>query len=272
MNSTNIDDKIIVRARQQFLLARFKSTYGDASTAIPKDVQDASRKALEFYSLKNLSVVPKVGELEGYIKELDALPTLDPKLQLHIRVAKTGAEALVRGKDLDLVTFYTLVDDLLLPYLDSIYRSDIKPDDHQIFLDLTDKYENRFFEDMRSLNVLEPDQLTRVTEFVPQIVAFIEKIIANGFAYTTTDGVYFDTDAFQKAGFPYARLAPWSKNDQELQADGEGSLSQTDTKRSDSHFALWKASKPGEPAWPSPFGMGRPGWHIEWYVSKSQCQ
>lgn len=63
----------------------------------------------------------------------------------------------------------------------------------------------------------------------------------------------------------YARLEPWNRNDKELQQDGEGSLStkKTGFKKSGADFALWKASKPGEPSWPSPWGEGRPGWHIE---------
>ncbi|KAH7333500.1 tRNA synthetases class I (C) catalytic domain-containing protein [Rhexocercosporidium sp. MPI-PUGE-AT-0058] len=136
---------------------------------------------------------------------------------------------------------------------------------HKIYLELTQKFERRFFEDMNALNVLPPDQLTRVTEYVPQIVHFAEKIVANGFGYATPDGsIYFDIDSFEKAGHTYSRLEPWNSNDRALQADGEGSLSKGKSmKRSENHFALWKASKPGEPAWPSPWGHGRPGWHIE---------
>jgi cysteinyl-tRNA synthetase len=76
--------------------------------------------------------------------------------------------------------------------------------------------------------------------------------------------VYFDINAFETAGHSYSRLEPWSKNDRTLQADGEGSLSKgKSSKRSENHFALWKANKPGEPAWSSTWGRGRPGWHIE---------
>jgi cysteinyl-tRNA synthetase len=74
--------------------------------------------------------------------------------------------------------------------------------------------------------------------------------------------VYFDITAFEKSGRPYARLKPESRGDTELLADGEGALAQKKTteKKSDADFALWKSSKPGEPAWPSPWGPGRPGW------------
>jgi cysteinyl-tRNA synthetase len=154
---------------------------------------------------------------------------------------------------------------VLLPFLDSLHGAEMDSNNHQIYLELTRKFERRFVEDMTALNVLAPDQLTRVTEYVPQISRFVEKIVANGFGYATPDGsVYFDIDSFEKAGHSYSRLEPWNKNDRALQADGEGSLSKRKSmKRSEDHFALWKASKPGEPAWPSPWGRGRPGWHIE---------
>ncbi|KAL8381358.1 hypothetical protein RB595_005564 [Gaeumannomyces hyphopodioides] len=80
------------------------------------------------------------------------------------------------------------------------------------------------------------------------------------------------TPTFEKAGHSYSRLEPWNKNDRALQADGEGSLSKgKPMKRSENHFALWKASKPGEPAWPSPWGRERPGWHIECSAMASEA-
>jgi cysteinyl-tRNA synthetase len=131
---------------------------------------------------------------------------------------------------------------------------------------LTKRYEARFNEDMANLNVLEPDVVTRVTEYGPQIARYVEKIVENGYGYATSDSsVYFDISAFEKvSGNHYARLAPWSRNDKELQADGEGALTkQTSDKRNEADFALWKHTRPGEPAWPSAWGPGRPGWHIE---------
>ena len=157
------------------------------------------------------------------------------------------------------------IEDILLPYLDSLYGDSIDAKDHAIFTKLTKRYENRFMEDLQALNCLDPDEITRVTEYGPQIVDFVEKIQKNEFAYMTSDGsVYFDITAFEAANNSYARLEPWNRNDAQLQADGEGSLSKkTSEKKSEADFALWKASKPGEPSWPSPWGEGRPGWHIE---------
>ena len=84
-------------------------------------------------------------------------------------------------------------------------------------------WEGKFFEDMARLRVREPDTLTRVTEYVPEIVAFVEGIISNGFAYEAEGSVYFNTLAFDKSdGHDYAKLEPWSKNNRDLLEEGEG--------------------------------------------------
>ena len=78
--------------------------------------------------------------------------------------------------------------------------------------------------------------------------------------------VYFDTAAFAAAGLRYGKLDPSKVGDTELIAEGEGALSSADTsseKRQPADFVLWKRSKQGEPEWESPWGKGRPGWHIE---------
>lgn len=137
-----------------------------------------------------------------------------------------------------------------------------------IFEQLTDHYEKLFFEDMHALNVLDPDVITRVTEFVPRINTFVERLVDQGFAYETEQGnVYFDIDAFEKAGNAYCRLEPQNRDNQELIDDGEGGLSKKNSdKRSKNDFALIKKSRPGEPAWPSKWGPSRPGWHIEVFL------
>ncbi|QRD85287.1 Cysteinyl-tRNA synthetase [Aspergillus flavus] len=134
---------------------------------------------------------------------------------------------------------------------DKLRGSTVPGDAYEIFTKLTKKYEEHFMRDMRDLNVLDPDEITRVTEYGQEIADFVEKIVANDFGYVTLDGsVYFDIKCFEKAGHPYAR-------------DGEGTLSHAVEKRSPDDFALWKASLPGEPSWKSQWGQGRPGWHIE---------
>ena len=190
----------------------------------------------------------------------------EAKIKMHINTAASAAKAL--DADLKNYTpdaFYHMVQDVMCPMLDEAFGSSIKGDDHAIFTKLTKEFESRFFRDVRELNVQDSDGITRVTEFGQEIAEFVEKIAKNKFAYATTDGsVYFDVKAFETAGNPYARLEPWNTGNEELQAEGEGKLTQRTTeKRSKADFALWKASKAGEPSWPSPWGAGRPGWHIE---------
>jgi cysteinyl-tRNA synthetase len=109
---------------------------------------------------------------------------------------------------------------------------------------------------MLQLNVLKPNQVIRVSDVVPEIVTFVEKIIESGSAYSTTEGdVYFDVRNFQASGHQYAKLKPSNAGDTEkLLAEGEGSLSVGAGKKTNVDFALWKSSKPGEPHWSSPWG------------------
>lgn len=88
---------------------------------------------------------------------------------------------------------------------------------------LAQYWEREFFKDMGRLRVRPPDTLTRVTEFLPEIVAFVERIIKNGFAYESEGSVYFDTGAFERAGgHEYPKLQPGSKGNKDLLEEGEG--------------------------------------------------
>eukprot|EP00188_Purpureofilum_apyrenoidigerum_P001051 Plantae.Rhodophyta-Purpureofilum_apyrenoidigerum.ctg15365.p1 GENE.Plantae.Rhodophyta-Purpureofilum_apyrenoidigerum.ctg15365~~Plantae.Rhodophyta-Purpureofilum_apyrenoidigerum.ctg15365.p1 ORF type:complete len:700 (-),score=147.45 Plantae.Rhodophyta-Purpureofilum_apyrenoidigerum.ctg15365:588-2687(-) len=132
------------------------------------------------------------------------------------------------------------------------------------FSALAKKYEAEFFEDMKSLGVRVPDVITRVSEYVPETVDFIKGVLDNNFAYESGGSVYFDTAAFMSSeGKQYGKLKPSAVGQENLITEGEGALSATGEKRSNSDFVLWKKSKPGEPVWESPWGQGRPGWHVE---------
>jgi len=109
--------------------------------------------------------------------------------------------------------------------------------------------------DMEALGVLAPDVAPRATEHIPDMVALIGRLVSKGVAYVLDGDVYFEIRRFP----PYGRLS--GKNLDELLAGARVEVDER--KRDPRDFALWKAAKPGEPSWPSPWGPGRPGWHIE---------
>jgi cysteinyl-tRNA synthetase len=112
-----------------------------------------------------------------------------------------------------------------------------------------------FQADMAALGVLPPEIEPRATEHVPEMIALIERLVARGFAYELEGDVYFEIRRFPA----YGKLS--GKNLDELQAGARVEVDER--KRDPRDFVLWKAAKPGEPAWESPWGPGRPGWHIE---------
>ncbi|NXO83836.1 SYCM protein, partial [Sitta europaea] len=114
-------------------------------------------------------------------------------------------------------------------------------------------YEEDFKQDMAALKVLPPRVYMRVTDNIPQIISFIKTIISNGQAYATSQGnVYFDVKSW---GERYGVLTAINSDTQDEAVDSD--------KRHGKDFALWKAAKPQELSWNSPWGKGRPGWHIE---------
>ncbi|WP_122033097.1 cysteine--tRNA ligase [Aliivibrio sp. EL58] len=112
--------------------------------------------------------------------------------------------------------------------------------------------------DFDSLNMKRPDVEPRATEYIAEIVALVERLIERGFAYVASNGdVMFEVKKYDE----YGRL---SRQDlEQLQAGSRVSIEEASVKRSSMDFVLWKMSKPGEPTWESPWGAGRPGWHIE---------
>ncbi|MCD6052291.1 MAG: cysS, partial [Verrucomicrobia bacterium] len=129
--------------------------------------------------------------------------------------------------------------------------------------DYTSKYETAFLEDLKTLGCKSPSVMPRATEYIPQIVALIEKLIARGIAYQAADGsVYFSIDKYRGCGCKYGQLVNLNFDGMRV---GERVASDEYEKESLADFALWKSRVPddGEVFWDSPWGQGRPGWHIE---------
>ncbi|AFF23543.1 cysteine--tRNA ligase [Pasteurella multocida] len=121
---------------------------------------------------------------------------------------------------------------------------------------LVEKMIAEMHRDFDALNVLRPDVEPRATHHIPEIIAMIEKLIARQHAYVSANGdVMFDVESFKE----YGKLS--RQNLEQLQAGARVEI--VNVKKNPMDFVLWKMSKPGEPSWPSPWGEGRPGWHIE---------
>jgi cysteinyl-tRNA synthetase len=240
MNITDIEDKIILRARKNFLFDEYSKHCEDISS-LKREVESA----LLLYKEK----------LE---KETDHL-----KANLTRPCIESVARILKESDDIQ--TILNSAKEPLSELLDKNLGSEVR--DHTIFDRLSQFWEKDFFEDMQRLHVLPPDAVTRVSEYVEEIVEFIQKIMENGFAYESNGSVYFDVHAFTSSDLhTYPKLSSFTDLNEQLKElkEAEGALTASASeKRTARDFALWKASKPGEPEWPSPWGRGRPGWHIE---------
>ncbi|KAH8022930.1 hypothetical protein HPB51_006360 [Rhipicephalus microplus] len=246
MNITDIDDKIIKRARQDHLFASYRSNRERSASALLRDVKEA----IERYRAK-------LEKEDDPDKRVMCSRLLDQALQALGAYEKGSGDG-EREALLD------NAKDPVSEWLDSEMGSTVS--DHSIFAELAKRWEEEFYKDMAALAVRPPDVVTRVSEYVPEIVDYVGEIIDRGFAYVSSGSVYFDTARFDAdPKHFYAKLVPEAYGDQKALKEGEGALmvAGDDEKRSANDFALWKASKPGEPAWKSPWGPGRPGWHIE---------
>ena len=121
--------------------------------------------------------------------------------------------------------------------------------------EIVEGFYRSFKRSMTRLHVLEPDHEPRATAFIPQIIEMIAALIERGHAYAVGDGVYFAVRSFPR----YGRLS--GRDPDELLVGAR--IAPDEEKHDPLDFALWKFAKPGEPSWPSPWGEGRPGWHIE---------
>ena len=151
-----------------------------------------------------------------------------------------------KGYDVTYIRNFTDVDDKIIQKA------------NQLGIDSTavaERFIEEFYQDMDALNVQRATIEPKATDHIAQIVEFIEKLILKGFAYPINGDVYYSVEKFKR----YGKLSGRKLEDMEAGAR----IDIDERKQNPFDFALWKSAKPGEPAWDSPWGLGRPGWHIE---------
>ncbi|MGL4208141.1 MAG: cysteine--tRNA ligase, partial [Candidatus Adiutrix sp.] len=200
----------------------------------------------------------KTGQIEPFVPINSGQVTLyvcGPTVYDHAHVGHARASAafdiLVRhlkanGFDVNYVRNYTDVDDKI------IKRA---KETGQDWLYVAETFIDSFNEDMAALGCLAPTHSPRATEYIEGMIEDIEEIISRGLAYELAGDVYFDVSAYSDYGHLSGRLM----EDQQAGAR----VMMDERKKNPADFALWKSAKAGEPSWPSPWGLGRPGWHIE---------
>ena len=199
------------------------------------------------------------GQLETFVPLNSGRATLyacGPTVYDHAHVGHARAavtfDILVRhlealGLKVVYVRNYTDVDDKI------IRRAEEKGEDWRA---LAQRHIDSYAEDMEALGCLEPTHAPKATDYIEAMIEDIQSMTDQGLAYPMEEGdVYFDVAAYP----PYGRLSRRSLEEQEAGAR----VAVDERKKNAADFALWKAAKAGEPAWPSPWGPGRPGWHIE---------
>lgn len=124
---------------------------------------------------------------------------------------------------------------------------------------LGNRWTAHFIKDMQTLNVRPPDYYPRATEFIPEIIAINQRLLDEGLAYERDGNLYYHVDAWSEFG----KLSKLEREEMLPIANERGNVPDDQHKRDPLDFVLWQAQKPGEPAWKSPWGAGRPGWHIE---------
>ncbi|MBO8129344.1 MAG: cysteine--tRNA ligase [Peptococcaceae bacterium] len=154
---------------------------------------------------------------------------------------------LYKGYDVTYVQNFTDIDDKIIKRAQELNEDPVA---------LARRYIEEYYTDADALNVRRADVHPKVSEHIPDIIDMIERLIARGYAYVTGDGnVYFAVRKFPEYGKLSGRSLDEMRSGARVDVDPN--------KRDPLDFALWKAAKPGEPFWDSPWGRGRPGWHIE---------
>ena len=257
MNITDIDDKIIMRTREN----HFFQAYVDAAPAAgPAQVAvDLAMARAAFNFEEKMAEYKADPGTEGAAKlklAQEQLASLEA-VQTALEGGESPSGQLLEG-----------VRDVMSKWL-AAKNKDVELPREQ-FEAHARKFETEYLEDMATLGVRPPHALTRVSEYVDDVVEMIEKIVSKDLGYEANGSVYFDSGAFMQSGHEYCKLDPGAQGNAKRLLEGEGALSaeaaaaaDVSEKKAPIDFALWKASKPGEPSWDSPWGPGRPGWHIE---------
>ena len=155
-----------------------------------------------------------------------------------------------RGFEVNYITNFTDVDDKIIAAAN---------EEGVDFLEISNRHIDDYFQSMDALNVIRADAYPRVTETIPEIIEMVASLIEKGHAYLSDDGVYFEIDTSPEK---YGQLT--GQTLEMVRSGAGGRVGETGSgKRDHRDFALWKMAKPGEPSWESPWGDGRPGWHIE---------
>jgi len=179
------------------------------------------------------------------------------------------------GFNVNLVMNITNIDDKIIKKANEEYGDPFK------FSEISKKYEKSFFEDMDQLNVMRPTTITHVDEVMNEIIQFIQSLLNKNYAYVSNGSVYFHTENYlrdfpNEMNFDVSKKYDVANDESNNDANDENTTNYKKKvvcphdKKQIADFALWKGVKENEPYWESPFGKGRPGWHIECSVMCSE--
>ncbi|DBB16222.1 TPA: hypothetical protein ACH3X3_014548 [Trebouxia sp. C0006] len=276
MNVTDVDDKIIRRAKRNYLLQQYERQHTDSAQVLAEahttladsvaaqssklsTAQSEAESARDEAKAARSQHLKDASKKEKLAKELETA-VLQEDLKLK-QLQSAQKQLQQKGSQASVPDILAIAGDVMGDLLDKQQGHTVT--DKDIYRQHAARYESEFLEDMDALGCRRPDVMTRVSEYMTEIVEYIQTIMSNNMAYESNGSVHFDTQAFRDAGHVYGKLNPWAVGSAALAADDPDTRQGNGEKRHPTDFALWKAAKPGEPSWDSPWGQGRPGWHIE---------